>query len=177
MPHQAAFLRAVNVGGRQMKMARMVELIEGLGFTDVVSYIASGNVSFKSRASTKSVESKIEKAVEKEFGFLAETFARTKAELGKVLDAVPFGAKDVASAHGLIIGFVKEPPSPTVRRQLAALSNASSRFEVIGRELFWLRVVQDSDPKIQKSVEKLLGVAMTGRNVRTVKKMADRMGG
>ena len=62
MPKYVAFLRAINVGGHTVKMDQLRRLFEALGFSDVQTFIASGNVIFDSKSkSTKALEKKIEK--------------------------------------------------------------------------------------------------------------------
>ena len=41
-----ALLRGINVGGRNVKMDRLREIFESLGFSNVETFIASGNVIF-----------------------------------------------------------------------------------------------------------------------------------
>lgn len=172
MPAQVAFLRAINVGGRRVTMDRLRALFEELGFSDVSTYIASGNVRFATRATGPRLESRIEAALHKQLGYVVETFVRTTPELAELLGRVPFAAAEIDAAHALLIGFLKEKPPNAVARQVALLSGRSARFQVVGRELHWLQVVRDPDPRIQKAVEQALGVPMTGRNVKTVRKVA-----
>lgn len=167
-----AFLRAVNVGGRQVAMARLRELFESLGFAEVSSYIASGNVRFRTKLRGAALEARIEAALEEEFGFVVETFVRSDAELRAVLDAMPFAKQDVAAAHALMIAFLKAPVTAEVARAVAALSTTVQQFRVIGRELHWLRQTRESEPKVERAVEKLLK-PMTGRNVRTIEALVE----
>jgi uncharacterized protein (DUF1697 family) len=172
VPAQVAFLRAINVGGRRVTMDRLRGLFEELGFSDVSTYIASGNVRFATRSTGLRLETRIEAALHRQLGYIVETFVRTTPELVEILDRVPFAAADIDAAHALLIGFLKAEPSKAVSRQVAELGGASARFQIVGRELHWLQVVRDPDPRIQKAVEKALGVPMTGRNVKTVRKLA-----
>lgn len=168
---QIAFLRAINVGGRQVAMAPLRALFESLGFTEVSTYIASGNVRFSGRGRGAALEARIEAALEEEFGFVVETFVRSGAELRVVLDAVPFTPAEVAAAHALMIAFLKAPVRVEVAEAVAALSTPHQRFRVMGRELYWLRVTRESEPKVERAVDKLLK-PMTGRNVRTIEALA-----
>lgn len=172
MPSQVAFLRAVNVGHRQVKMDRLRQVLSDLGLKGVQTHIASGNLWFDSRASGPRLETRIEGALAKAFGFEIETFVRSRDELGAVLDAVPFPGGEIGAAHALMICFLREAPDPGIGRAVAALGTGTDRFAVAGRELYWLRVVRESDPKLQKAVERLLQGPMTGRNVKTVCRMA-----
>ena len=53
MPRYITFLRAINVGGHTVKMDRLREIFESLGFANVETFIASGNVVFERRRETR----------------------------------------------------------------------------------------------------------------------------
>ena len=166
-----AFLRAINVGGRQVAKGPLQAVFESLGCSDVSTYLASGNVRFRSRASAAALERKIEAALEAKFGFVVETFVRSEAELQEVLEAVPFKTKEVAGAHDLWIAFLKAPPAAEVAKAVSVLSTPNQRFRVVGRELYWLRLTREQEPKVERALGKLLA-PMTARNVRTVTALA-----
>jgi uncharacterized protein (DUF1697 family) len=166
-----AFLRAINVGGRQVAKGPLQAVFESLGLTEVSTYLASGNVRFRSRMSGAELERKIEAALAAKFGFVVETFVRSEAELQAVLDAVPFARKELVGSHDLWIAFLKAPPDASVMKAVAGLSTPNQKFQVIGRELYWLRVTREQEPKVVRVLEKLLR-PMTARNVRTVTALA-----
>lgn len=173
MSTQVAFLRAINVGGRQVKMTQLVKLFESIGLDAVTTYIASGNVRYRTRRTPAIVEPRIEAVLRDALGFEVETFVRTPKELVAVIRAAPFTQKEIAAAHAQMFCFLKESPSRGVATAIAALSCASDRFAVVGRELHWLRIVRESDPKVHRDVARTLGAPMTGRNLNTVHKMAE----
>jgi hypothetical protein len=77
-----AFLRAINVGGHIVKMERLRREFEGLGFAEVETFIASGNVIFESRATNeKLLSSKVERHLESALGYEVAVFIRSSAEL------------------------------------------------------------------------------------------------
>ena len=70
MPSYVAFLRAVNVGGRFVKMAELRTALEGAGFTDVETHIQSGNVLVRSgRRSTGAVATEMARVLGEWAGF------------------------------------------------------------------------------------------------------------
>ncbi|MDQ1719685.1 MAG: hypothetical protein QOE89_3638, partial [Pseudonocardiales bacterium] len=82
MPRYVAFLRAVNVGGRFVKMADLRDLLTDAGLIEVSTYIQSGNVLFSSpMRSAPKVEALIEQALLQQLGFAVDTMVRGKAEL------------------------------------------------------------------------------------------------
>jgi uncharacterized protein (DUF1697 family) len=84
-----AFLRAVNVGKRQMKMAELKALCEGLGYGKVKTLLASGNVRFECAHDPKA---ELEAAIEKRWGFVAEAVMRSAAEIEAMIASEPFKA-------------------------------------------------------------------------------------
>ncbi|MDO8754830.1 MAG: DUF1697 domain-containing protein, partial [Anaerolineales bacterium] len=82
MSKHIAFLRAINVGGHNVKMGHLRQLIESLGFSNVETFIASGNVIFEATAgNTKNLKKKIETCLHEALGYEVATFIRTDAEL------------------------------------------------------------------------------------------------
>ena len=67
MPRFVAFLRAINVGGRVVKMDVLKKHFEAMGYSEVDSFIASGNVVFSSKGA-RGLDAKIAAALEREFG-------------------------------------------------------------------------------------------------------------
>ena len=80
-----AFLRAINVGGRVVKMERLRELFEELGLTNVETFIASGNVIFESRASVKSPRPQDRRASAQDARLRVGTFLRSEAEIAAII--------------------------------------------------------------------------------------------
>jgi hypothetical protein len=87
MPRHIAFLRAINVGGHTVKMDQLRTLFEELGLKDVETFIASGNVIFRSPAKSASLESKIERHLHRALGYEVDTFIRTDGEVLRWRDA------------------------------------------------------------------------------------------
>src|SRR5262249_7266007 len=90
-PRVVAFLRAINVGGHTVEMARLRQLFEKLGLADVETFIASGNVIFAApKGSIPALEKRIAAHLEKSLGYEVATMLRTPAELAAVLGHNPF---------------------------------------------------------------------------------------
>jgi uncharacterized protein (DUF1697 family) len=139
MPHYVAFLRAVNVGGRFVKMALLRDALTEAGLQDVSTYIQSGNVLFSSPLrSVVKVESLIEQAIAGNFGFAADTMVRTRAELagavaaGEAL-ADPFGDTDAGGRH--MVSVLKAEPAADAADKLDAWPEPGVRTRILGREL------------------------------------------
>jgi uncharacterized protein (DUF1697 family) len=83
-----AFLRAVNVGKRQMKMADLKALCEELGYAKVKTLLASGNVRFECDHDPKA---ELEAAIEKRWGWFSEAVMRSGEEIAAMIASDPFG--------------------------------------------------------------------------------------
>ena len=84
-----AFLRGINLGKRQMKMAELKACLEAAGFAEVKTVLASGNVRLKADGDADAVRAKIEKAIEAQFGFAVGVVLRSEAVLKDIFGASP----------------------------------------------------------------------------------------
>lgn len=177
MPRFVSFLRALNVGGHGVvKMDVLKRHFEKMGFADVETFIASGNVVFSSKAA-KDLDAKIAQALEKELGYAVATFVRTVAEIAEAAAHAPFAEKEVAACPTYLVGFLSTELGPDAVRRLSALETDADRFHVRGRDFWWLSKHGQNKPTISgRALEKALGQATTLRNVNTIRRMAERYG-
>jgi uncharacterized protein (DUF1697 family) len=86
-----ALLRGINVGGKSIvRMADLKECVEGLGYGDVSTFIASGNVLFETpERNAAKLESAIERALERRFKLPITVVVRSRAEIGRIVKAIP----------------------------------------------------------------------------------------
>ena len=178
MPRYVALLRAINVGGRNVKMAELCRLFEQARLTDVRSVIASGNVLFTSRAGDATVlETRIEAALRKGLGYDVATFVRTGEELDSVVEHDPFDARDpVLESDTVHVLFMREPISPERAERIVALGTDYDDLHVFGREVFWRTRGRSSDSKIKPGAfARAFGDPGTARNITTVRKLAAKL--
>jgi uncharacterized protein (DUF1697 family) len=176
MQRLIAFLRAINVGGHVVKMDALRGHFEDLGFADVETFIASGNVIFSSRAANlPALERKIEKALHQALGYEVKTFIRTEAEVRALAGYQPFPPAAVASCAALSVGFLAAPLDAAAMKALMALRSDVDDFHVNGREVFWIcRTRQAESPMSNMRFEKMLKVRVTFRGVNTIARLAAR---
>jgi len=170
-----AFLRAINVGKRIVKMDALRETFESLGFNDVATFIASGNVFFETTARDSGrLEQRIERNLKESLGYTVDTFLRSPAEIDAVAKYEPFPAADIdADGARLYVGFVRAAPAAASVRRLNELRSDIDDLHVHGREVWWLsRVPMSKTPVSGASIEKALGAAMTMRNITTIRRLA-----
>src|SRR5690348_12613948 len=104
-----AFLRGINLGKRRPEMSELRALFRKMKFTDVATFIASGNVIFASKvADSRRVEAIIEAHLKQALGYEVDTFVRTREEVAAVVAFRPFPKADLEnSAHTLYAIFLK----------------------------------------------------------------------
>ncbi len=161
-----AFLRAINVGGHVVKMDALKKLFEKMGFKNVETFIASGNVIFDA---PKASEAKIEEALKKALGYEVRTFLRTPVQLQRIAETNDDGGT-------LYVGFMATSASEDAKTRVKALSTEMDELHADGMEIYWLcRGQKFSDSTITGArVEKALGQAATLRNITTVRKLAGK---
>lgn len=174
MPRLVAFLRAVNVGGRVVKMEALKNHFTAMGFSDVETFIASGNVVFSSKG-VKGLDGKIAATLEQELGYPVATFVRTVAEVAAAAAHAPFAEKDVAACPTFLVGFLSKNLDAAGAERLTLLSTKDDHFHVRGRDYWWLSTYHQARPAITgRQLEKALGEPTTLRNVNTIRRMAER---
>ena len=176
MPRLVAFLRAINVGGHTVKMDRLRELFESMGYLRVETFIASGNVIFETRASnTGAHEKKIERALREALGYEVATFVRTLEELAAVASHQPFSPSAIESAATFGIAFTTKSLDEESTRKLMALGSETDDFHVRDREIFWISRSRQGESTISNAVfEKIIGGPATFRGANTIRRMAAR---
>ncbi len=175
----AAFMRAINVGRRRVKMADLVDHVETLGFTDVRTLIASGNVALTdpSGRSLDVVRSAFDEGLSDRLGFEVVSALRTAAHLDAVVAAEPFGPPEDPDAGWteddvVHVSFLLDEPPAEAHRRFAELDSPEDRFAIIGTELYWRRRGKLTDSPIEPRLfNRALGVDSTARRLDTVKKM------
>jgi uncharacterized protein (DUF1697 family) len=89
-----AFLRGINLGNRQVKMAALKTCLEAAGFSEIKTVAASGNVRMEADGAPETIRERMETAIETEFGFAVGVVLRDPHELTAMLDDQPFGSLD-----------------------------------------------------------------------------------
>lgn len=174
MQRLVAFLRAINVGGHNIKMESLRRLFEELGFSRVETFIASGNVIFESpEGDTRTLEQLIEDHLHTALGYDVATFLRSSPELADVANYEPFPAALSTEGESVYIAFLKDRPHERAQEELMTFRNDVDDFHVHGREVYWLcRTSLHQSTFSGARLEKTLGMPATIRNVTTVKKLA-----
>jgi uncharacterized protein (DUF1697 family) len=169
-----AFLKAINVGGHVVKMEMLRELFSGLKFSNVETFIASGNVIFDTKAAPdQKLEQKIEKHLEKALGYEVGTFVRSIEEIRAVSVYEPFSSDAVKAAHVVSVGFLRDKLSESAIEQVMTFRSDVDDFHVHGREAYWLCRVSQLETKVNaKKFERAIAGPVTWRNINTIVRLA-----
>jgi uncharacterized protein (DUF1697 family) len=178
MPRLIAFLRAINVGGRNVTMAELRGVFEALGLKEVETFIASGNVIFASASKDiEALQRKIESQLLRSLGYEVKAFLRTVSEVAAIARYKPFNESQLKSATALNVAFLAGPLDAAAEKSLLALRTEIDDFHVQGREVYWLCKVRQSDSKFSNTrFEKMLNTRATWRNINTVARLTARYG-
>lgn len=115
MTRYAALLRGVNVGGVTMKMADLAETVRGIGYADVRTVLASGNVLFESGDAADRVKDALESALRARFGYEAWVHVLPVERLREIVEAYPFERS--ADRHAYVVFLLRDE----VRDELLAI--------------------------------------------------------
>jgi uncharacterized protein (DUF1697 family) len=166
-----SILRGINVSGqKKIIMADLVKLYEDLGFTDVKTYIQSGNVVFNStkKVSNSMLVKQIETKINEIYGFLVPVIIRTVDDLSKIIASNPFKNE---TSENLYITFLSNLPNSNHLENLTELNYLLDEFIVIEKEIY-LNVSSYGTTKLSNSFfENKLKVTATTRNWNTVNKL------
>jgi uncharacterized protein (DUF1697 family) len=170
-----ALLRGINVGGGNlMSMADLKAVLSGLGFENVVSYINSGNFAFDTRKTAEAkLVKQIEDAVEAKFGKRVDVMIREQKEIERIIAGNPFeGQYD--SHKQMHVLFLREPMPADKEKLLQASAFPGEKYDVRDREIYNLLPNGVAGSLLTKGFfEKKPRVSYTGRNWRTVEKLAE----
>ena len=175
-----ALLRGVNVGGKnRLPMKDLVSSLEALGFSDVRTYLQSGNVVFLGPDDAPALlSSKIGAAVDARFGFLPQVVVIRADVFTSFASANPFPeATNERDGKTLHLFFLSEPPHTIDGERLDAVKRPTERWRVIG-PVFYLHTPDGfGNSRLATQAERILGVAATARNWRTVGALVGMAGG
>lgn len=175
MNRYVAFLRGMNLGGRRIKNEELRRHFAEMGFEEVATFRASGNVIFSSagREAGSGLARRVEAELGERLGYEVPVFLRSVEEVAAVAAREPFGPQLVAKSKGkLQISFLTGKPKPEAKKKALALSTDEDLLAIEGRELYWLPSGGISESGLDwKPIEAALGPG-TIRTMGTVRQIA-----
>ncbi len=174
----AAFLRGINVGGRNMvPMAGLRVLLAELGYADIATHLQSGNAVFSSGEDPDALERAMTAAVAGRFGVSCAVMVRTGTQVAAAVSGNPLEAEPENPSR-FFVAFLSAPPSAARLTALEDVSLEPDALWVRGREAYLLCPAGAGQTKLTNAaLERMLGVAATARNWNTVTRLAELSAG
>jgi uncharacterized protein (DUF1697 family) len=170
MARLVGLLRGINLGAkRRIAMADLRALLTELGYEDVRTVLASGNVIFtgpKAKA-----REKLEQAIAERFGFQVDVVLRTMAELHAVVADEPFGEEIENDTRYFVVFLPTKPDLNALEGQ----DFAPDKLAANGREIYAWCPEGMQNSRLMKALGKPHPGATTAtvRNMATVKKLLE----
>jgi uncharacterized protein (DUF1697 family) len=169
MATYVAFLRGVNLGPtNKISMPELRAMAEDLGYTDVATYINSGNLIISSSKKAASVEREIADAIKDRFGYPIDVTVRTSAQLKKILADNPYPDGNPSQ---VAVAFLTKPPSADAQQKVAAVAADYEPFTVAGQQVYVNYTQGLGRSKLAEKFSDIIGVSSTARTIRTVEKV------
>lgn len=165
----AAFLRGINLGpSNKIAMPALRATAERLGYTEVRTYINSGNLVFTSQGDDQGLSEAIHEAIRQDFGLEIDVAVRTADELRAVLAGNPYPEGDPSR---VTVAFLMRPAPADAEQRVAAVADEPYTFA--GREVWVNYTKGQASSKLAAQFSRVIGVSATVRNVRTVGKVVE----
>jgi len=171
-----SLLRGINVSGqKKILMKDLKTLYEDLGYEEVLTYIQSGNVIFKTHPTIASqLEAKIAKAIHNAYGFNVPVLVKSKAALQELMDAMPFALSPEALDKKLYYTLLASSPEPVLLVPILAQQNKAEQIQFAHDTLYFYCPNGYGRTKLNNNFfESKLKVKATTRNHRTMIKLLE----
>jgi uncharacterized protein (DUF1697 family) len=172
-----AFLRGINVGGKNMvSMKSLKEHFERLGFDDVSTYINSGNVLFRTRTTdARTLERKIDRMLAQEYGLRGKTVVRSTAEMARLVKTIARTWNGDAAWRYNVIFLRHAIDSKRVLDELAPKPEIERVVYCPGSLLWSARITDLTRSAMLKLASRPIYQDITVRNVNTTTKIFELM--
>ncbi len=168
MKKQIAFLRGINVGNIRIKMPDLKSAFEKIGFTNVKTYLQTGNVVFESNKSLEEIKPILEKSLSETFNYEAYVQLYDFDILSNIIDKYPFEREENYHAYVILID------SEAIFEELKNLAENSVEPIASGNQVIYWKVTEGET--LHTPFAKIIAKAKykkntTVRNINTLEKM------
>jgi uncharacterized protein (DUF1697 family) len=171
-----SILRGINVSGqKKIQMKELKALYESLKFKDVITYIQSGNVIFKSKKTAdEKLAKKIEEAIDERYGFNVPVIIRTIEEMKHTISINPFLQQKNIDIEKLHVTFLAEKPQQINMETIKKVDYSPDKFIIADKEIYLYCPNGYGITKLSNNFfEQKLKVKATTRNWKTVNKLLE----
>ena len=168
-----ALLRGVNLGKRTIKSDDLRALLAKAGFKDARTLLASGNVVLDpGRKSAAQLQTILEAAILKQYGFASEVFVRDTAEWRALIKANPLTKEAKSDPSRLLMFALRDEPPKGAEKALNEAIKGPEYARIVGRHAYLFYPDGQGQSRLTlTTIEKHLGTRFTGRNWNTVLKL------
>jgi uncharacterized protein (DUF1697 family) len=171
-------LRGVNVGGNSLRMDWLRDACEGIGLQDVRTYVQSGNIVFSSRTTAPKLAQTLKAVIDKQTRLPVAVVVRSAAEMAKIVAGNPFLKQKGIDGTKLHVTFLGEAVSKPSLDKLDALAGTRDEYRLVSQEVYLHCPINYGETKLSnKAIEKVLSVAATTRNWKTVTTLCEMAAG
>jgi len=172
-----AFLRGINVGGRTIKMEDLKNVFEDLGFSNVKTILASGNVIFESDSQGKNeLTNLVQEKLKDRFGHVIDIIIQTMPEIQQLVEADPFAGIHVTPGTRLFVTFISETsekPKGTLKIPYSTEGDDLKILSIIDNAVCSVLSPTQKTPDLMNMLEKEYGKKVTTRNWNTVMRVSE----
>lgn len=171
-----ALLRGINAGKlRRVEMKKLKTLFESLGYTDVLTYINSGNIIFRSDLKSDVLQKEIESNLKKEFGFDVPVLVKTDREIQRITEAIPKEWKNDPRQRSDVAYLFCEIDSKKILAELP-IKKEYLDIRYTKGAIYWnIDRKNYNKSQINKLIGHQLYQKMTVRNINTAQRISELM--
>lgn len=169
-------LRGINVSGqKKIKMVELKASFEALGFTDVVTYIQSGNIVFKSsETNSKKLEKTIHEMLLNDYGFDVTVIVLTPKEIAYAVENNPFEKDPTKDPKKFYVVFLQAKPQQENIEKLATYNYSPEEYILDDKLIYFYAANGAHKAKMSNNFfESKLKVRASSRNWRTLHKLVE----
>lgn len=160
--------KGVNVSGKNiMPMKDLASLLDSAGYSNVRTYIQSGNVVYQT---TRSSDKKIADLVESKFGFRTDTMTLTSEDFAQIRATNPYKEHEGKTVHFF---FLFNEPTASALEKLNAIKSDTEEIQLLANVLYLHAPAGIGRSKLVAKIDKTLGIKTTARNLNTINKLWD----
>ena len=173
-----ALLRGVNVSGKNLiKMKNFQSFLQENGFNNVITYIQSGNIIFKSEINDREiVANRLTELIDEKYGYDVPVIVLTLSDLESLIEYNPFSLETDESPTKVLVSFFTDLPSQELIAKFKSVEYKTERFKFEKNYAYLYCMNGYGKAKINNNFfENKLKVNATTRNWKTILKLFEMM--
>lgn len=174
MESYIALLRGINVSGhKKIKMTELRNAVDELGFTDVRTYIQSGNIVFRHpKTAPSKLSGQINGNIREAFGYEVPVITLLLSDLTSIAANNPFLSREDIDPSRLYIAFLDSSPEKEYVQELEAFDLSPDEFRITEKAVYLHIPIAVRNSKLNNNfIEQKLKVKATTRNLKTVEQL------